>query len=90
MLNHIARTTFLKEIELMLKTVLEVDELDFPLTFETNLVSGVGTNTLNLSSIDYVDFLVCVENAFDIIYDFDVTLYTIEDIYNYVIAYNRT
>lgn len=62
--------------------------MNFPLTFDTSLVSGVGMNTLNLSSIDYVDFLVCVETAYNIIYDFDIALYTIGDIYNYIVVYN--
>lgn len=86
--KQVDKKTFLKEIETILKKVLEIDELNFPLTFDTSLVSGVGMNTLNLSSIDYVDFLVCVETAYNIIYDFDIALYTIGDIYNYIVVYN--
>lgn len=83
------KSSFLRNIETLLLQTLEVVCLTSPLGFDTRLVSGVGVQSLGLSSIDYVDFLVSVEDYYDVIFDFDTMLYTIDDIYNYVYSYNQ-
>lgn len=78
---------FLKTVESILQSVLEVDKIAVPITMETELVGNVGKDSLSLSSIDYVDFLVCIENEYDIVYDFDTRIYTLRDMYDYVMMY---
>lgn len=79
---------FLKKTKELLARAISVDELNIPIDLETDLVNGVGENSLPLSSIDYVDFLVMVETEYDIVYDFDTTIYTLGDLYRYVCNYH--
>lgn len=78
---------FIQKMKELLARAILVDELNMPINLETNLVNGVGENCLPLSSIDYVDFLVMVETEYDIVYDFDTTIYTIGDLYHYICNY---
>ena len=80
---------FLTIIEELLTRTLEIPKLDTKVTMNTKLVDSVGDNSIGLSSIDYVDFLVMVETKFDVVYDFDVTFYTVSDIYNYILEYKE-
>lgn len=80
--------SFLKKISELLATTLCVDELNMEIDLATDLVNGVGNNSLPLSSIDYVEFLVMVETEYDVVYDFETTVYTIGDLYNYIVNYN--
>ena len=85
--RRLEKDEFLKKISELLAKTLCLKELNVKIDFETNLVNGVGENCLTLSSIDYVDFLVMVEKEYDIGYNFDTTIYTISDLYNYVNCY---
>lgn len=87
MLYDIELPDFLEKIKGLLLSVLNIDDLGFELAMDTKLISGLGTNNLALSSIDYVDFLVCIENEYNIVFDFNVRIYTVRDIYDYIIAY---
>lgn len=87
-MNTILNTDeFLQKMKELLARAISVDELNMSIDLETNLVNGVGKNCLPLSSIDYVDFLVMVETEYDIVYDFDTTIYTIGDLYHYICNY---
>ena len=44
-------------------------------------------NPIILSSIDFVEFMVYIEEKYNIIYDFDVTLDTVEQIIQYIIEH---
>ena len=76
--------SFLENMNSILAKILCTDKLDVPVTLETRLVNGVGVNDIELASIDYVDFLVCVEEKYNIVYDFETQIHTIGDVYNYI------
>lgn len=78
---------FLETMGALLAKTLCIKNMNIPITLETKLVNGVGTNDIDLNSIDYVDFLVCIENEFDIIFDFEAKILTIGDIYQYINEY---
>lgn len=78
---------FLENMSSILAKILCVDKFDVPVTLKTRLVNGVGENDLELASIDYVQFLVRVEEEYGIICDFETQIYTIEDVYNYINNY---
>lgn len=46
-------------------------------------------NSVILSSIEYVEFIVYIEEKYNIIYDFDVNIDTVEKIIQYVIEHNN-
>ena len=75
---------FLENMSSILAKVLCVEKLDVPVTLKTRLINGVGDNDIELSSIDYVQFLVRVEEEYGIICDFETQIYTIGDVYNYI------
>lgn len=87
MFVQIEVTSFLEKMREILSKVLCEECLEIPISLDTYLINGVGMNGLDLSSIDYVDFLVSVENEYDIIYDFSARIYTVGDIYNYISSY---
>lgn len=87
--NQLEIESFLDNMRSILMKVLCVKDLNIEITLETDLVNGVGTDCLGLSSIDYVDFLVLVETEYDIIYDFDTAVYTIGDVYNFIKEYRK-
>ena len=82
-------SSFLENITQILRKVLYNDIISIPITLDTELVNGVGSNNLDMSSIDYVDFLAIVEKEYDFVYDFDSQIYTVGDIYNYIISYKK-
>lgn len=56
---------------------------------DTNL-TGSETNCLDLTSIEIVTFIVHIEDAFDMIIDFDVQFETIGDIVDYLVQTANT
>lgn len=76
---------FLETIENILKEVLGLTELWNKLTMDTLLVYGVGQDSLDLSSIDFVQLIVKVEDQYNITFEFDVTINSLQDLYNYVV-----
>lgn len=76
---------FLISIETILKKIFEVDSLWMPLSLETSLGYGVGTESLDLSSIDFVELIVQIEELYDITFEFDVEISTIQDLYDYIL-----
>lgn len=83
------KQAFLKNIESLLQDVLAIDTLNIPITLETQLVNGVGENRIDLSSIDYVFFLVAVEDFYNITFDFDAKVFTVNDVYSYIVEYKE-
>lgn len=75
-----------KTSEILAKTLC-VEKIEVPITLDTRIINGVGANDLELSSIDYVDFLMQIEEEYDIVYGFETIIYTVGDIYNYVREY---
>lgn len=61
----------------------------FEINEKTQLGSMAGSNYITVSSLEYVELIVEIENTFDIIIDFDIDLYVMEDIINYIINYYR-
>lgn len=77
----------LLEIRKILMQILEVKECDYDkyiVNEETYLVNKTGENEINLSSIDYVRFLVEIEEKYDIFYDFNEEIVTIGDVLKYI------
>ena len=66
------------------------DDIGFIVKRGSNLITGFGENSIALSSIDYVDLLVNLENRFDIYFDFDVKIETVGDIYEYITRFEET
>jgi len=86
---QINESTFLERITALLSKFVGRQRLPSSITFETILIEGVGENGVDLSSIDYVDFLTRVEDDFDIAFDFETMIYTIGDIYHYIHSYKE-
>lgn len=86
-MNDVVLSTksFLESVEDILKEVLGVSELWFELTMDTLLTYGVGQESLDLSSIDFVDLIVKIENLYNITFEFDVTINSLQDLYAYII-----
>lgn len=86
-MNDVALSTkrFLKSVEDILKEVLGVSELWIELTMDTLLIYGVGQESLDLSSIDFVELIVKIENLYNITFEFDVTINSLQDLYDYII-----
>ena len=55
----------------------------------TRLGDVVGINCITLSSLEYVELIVEIENRFNVIVDFDVDLFVIKDIFEYIIHYSE-
>ena len=55
----------------------------------TRLGDVVGINCITLSSLEYVELIVEIENRFNVIVDFDVDLFVIKDIIDYIIHYSE-
>ena len=84
--NSILSTkSFLECVEDILKEVLGVSELWTELTMDTLLIYGVGQEGLDLSSIDFVELIVKIENLYNITFEFDVTINSLQDLYDYII-----
>lgn len=86
-MNDAALSTksFLESVEDILKEVLGVSELWIELTMDTLLTYGVGQESLDLSSIDFVELIVKIENLYNITFEFDVTINSLQDLYDYII-----
>ena len=86
-MNNAALSTksFLESVEDILKEVLGVSELWIELTMDTLLTYGVGQESLDLSSIDFVELIVKIENLYNITFEFDVTINSLQDLYDYII-----
>ena len=78
------KENFIEDIKEILAKVINSNEYNGIISFDTNLVDGIGTNSIPLSSIDYVKFLTYIEEKYDIIYDFETVIRTIGDIHNYI------
>lgn len=90
MANKMDTQEFMKKIKGILLSVLNAageDGEDFELSMDTKLISGLGTESVELSSIDYVDFLVRVEAEYDVYFDFGTVIYSIQDLYDYIIRF---
>ena len=74
--EKLSQEFFLKSIEDILKEILGITELWVNLTMDTSLVFGVGENSLDLASIDFVDLIVKVENEYNVTFEFDAAIYT--------------
>lgn len=82
----------LLEIKDILMKILEVRECDYDkyiINEETHLVNKTGENEISLSSIDYVRFVVEIEDKYKIFYDFKEELVTVGDVLKYVKKYKR-
>jgi len=84
MLEIVSVDQFLSDIKEILQKILFFEKLDFSISLDTILVGGLGPESLDLSSIDYVDFLAAVEKKYCFVYDFDVQIRTVGDIYKYI------
>lgn len=86
-MNDAALSTksFLESVEDILKEVLGVSKLWIELTMDTLLTYGVGQESLDLSSIDFVELIVKIENLYNITFEFDVTINSLQDLYDYII-----
>lgn len=82
--DEITIELFIEKVSLILNKVLE-DGKTPRITPDTKLVNGVGQNDFDLSSIDYVDFIVLLEKEFDFVFYFDINLNTIGDFYSYIL-----
>lgn len=56
---------------------------------DTKLGDIVGYNCITLSSLEYVELITEIENKFNIIVDFDIDLFVIKDIINYILHYSE-
>lgn len=80
---------FLEIVTQLLLETLQIEKTNIPITLKTDLVSGIGMDSLSLSSIDYVDFIIKIEEEFDITFDFNTVIYSVGDLYNYIKAYQK-
>ena len=63
-------------------TEREIDEIE--IDENTELISGSDDNYLSMSSIDYVEFLVTMEDMLDIVFDFSARIETVGDLISYI------
>lgn len=80
---------FLEIVTQLLLETLQIEKTNIPITLNTDLVSGIGMDSLALSSIDYVDFIIKIEEEFDITFDFNTVIYSVGDLYNYIKSYQE-
>ena len=80
---------FLEIVNQLILETLQIESIGIPITLNTDLVSGVGRDTIDLSSIDYVDFIIKIEKEFDIIFDFNTKIYTVGDLYDYIMSFSE-
>lgn len=76
------------EIKNIIKEVSNRESLgiteDFEITRDTVLIGHVGESQLKISSIDYIEIIVKIEEQFDIEFDFEVKLMTVGDWIDFV------
>lgn len=81
--------TIRNEILLEIKKILvESQKQELNVDEDTQLGMVGGPNSIVLSSLEYVEFIVAIEETFAIIVDFDIDLFVVRDIINYIITYN--
>ena len=68
------------ELKNILKDVMEEDLDNINLDEDTQLIGG----SLGISSMDYVELLVSVENEFDITFDFQTKIESVRDLIDYI------
>ena len=51
---------------------------------KTMLIGGLEINSLGISSMDFVEFLVRIEEIFGIVFDFKVRINTIGELISYI------
>lgn len=68
------------ELKNILKDVMEEDLDNIKLDEDTQLIGG----SLGISSMDYVELLVSVENEFDITFDFQKKIENVKDLIDYI------
>ena len=78
---------FLEKVKNILSDILEVDFADVPLTMDTSIVDMFAEDSLSLSSIDYVRFLINIEDQFNVVFRFEDRMVTLGDIYRYINNY---
>lgn len=80
---------FRNEIMYEIKRLLEKQEKQ-ELHIDENTKIGLveSSNSVPLSSLEYVDFIVDLEHFFGIIVDFDLDLFVVRDIINFIIEYD--
>jgi len=79
---------FLEKVNEILSSVLETNALP-TVTITTDLVSGIGANSISLSSIEYVEFILMIEKEFGVVYSFEKELNTVRELYDYIISYRN-
>lgn len=77
-----SRGEIIKKLEEILIDVLDIDEKEFvdSLEEETQLIGGVGSKDIGVSSIDYVEFIIEVEKEFKVVLDIEKMINTIGDL----------
>jgi acyl carrier protein len=81
--------TEIERLEKILYKVLEKEKNNEHISEKTRLISNGEMSDTELSSIDYIEFLVEVEKEFDIVYDFDKVFYTVGDLLKYISDYEK-
>lgn len=74
----------------MLKPILSViveNDLTIDIDSSSHLIGKYEENDIGLSSIEYVELIVMVEEKFNIIFDFETQLVTVGDLFNYINNY---
>lgn len=67
--------------------IMEVTENDNLLIDANTILNGsIGENRLNISSIDFVEIIVKVEEQFNIVIDFDVPINTVQDLVDIIVS----
>ncbi len=74
------------EVAEILSNVLEMDKDNINISEDTKLVGGISEEDIGLSSIDYVEFLVGIEEHFNVAFDFDMRINTISELIDFIRA----
>ncbi len=74
----------LNEIKEIIAEVLEEDISEVIIDGNTKLIGGMGENEIGLTSIDYVQFLVALEEKFNVIFDFGINIDTVSELMEYL------
>lgn len=77
---------FIETIKVYLAASFGIKPEHLSVSMESNLIQGFNDEQYCLSSIDYVELLAYMEEKYDVIFDFDTEIYTVEDLYSYIIS----
>lgn len=72
------------EIKKALADVMEMNPAEIKIDENTMLIGGLEINSLGISSMDFVEFLVRIEEIFGIVFDFKVRINTIGELISYI------